>query len=95
MLPLKISLNDIPLIDVVNRYIQAFPAPVSGLMIDVDRTPDDLGIYNIWTYKEQTNDLPQRKMEDLALWLTDMKDFINSSIITGAVQLSERDYVKG
>lgn len=87
----KISLSEIPLIEIVRRYIAMYPAPVPGIVIDVDRHPDQLGVYTIWTYKDQTRDLPQRKTEDLALWLTDMKNFINSAIDKGAVQLDEKE----
>ena len=85
----RISLTDINLIDIVNAYKDAFPAPVRGVRLDVDRYPDDLGIYTIYTHKDDTNSLPQGKMEDLAMWLTDLKNFINASIATGAVQLQE------
>jgi hypothetical protein len=92
----KVSLSDISLYEIVRRYIEAFPSPVPGIVLDVDRYPDSLGIYTIWTYKDQTRDLPTRKQQDLALWLADMKNFINSAIIENvAVQLDEKERAYG
>lgn len=86
----KISLNDIPLVDIVRRYTKMYPAPVPGIILDIERSPDVDGIYTIYTYADQTRDLPTRKMHDFGLWLTNMKNFINSAISDGAVQLDER-----
>lgn len=90
-----ISLSDIPLIEVVRRYLAAFPSPVPGIIIDVDRWPDSMGVYTIWTYKDQTRNLPTGKQQDLGLWLTNMKNFINSAIDDGAVELNEKEVPYG
>lgn len=92
----KVSLSDIPLIEIVRRYIRAFPSPVPGIILDVDRYPDSLNIYTIWTYSDQVADLPDRKAQDLALWLTDMKNFLNSAIRENvAVQLDIKEHPDG
>lgn len=93
--PSKVSLNDMPLIEMVRRYMEAFPSPVPGIILDVDRYPDSLNIYTIWTYAEQLADLSDRKQQDLSLWLGDMKDFLNHAIAENvAIQLDvkERPY---
>ena len=92
----QVSLSDIPLIEIVRRYMEAFPSPVPGIILDVDRYPDSVGIYTIWTYAEQLADLSDRKQQDLSVWLGDMKNFLNQAISDNvAVQLDVKERPHG
>lgn len=88
----SIDLSQISLVHVINRYIEVYPAPYHGLIIDVSKEPDSLGVWSIYNYKENTHEFSDRQREEMWLWLKGLVDFLNANT-SGAVQIVERDKV--
>lgn len=64
-------------VHVINRYIRTFPAPYRGLILDCTTTPDQFGIYTIYTYKDNTHSFSDPQREELWIWLKGMIEFLN------------------
>lgn len=73
-----IDFNEVSPSLAVRKYIEHYPAPYRGLILDVDKQPDPVGIINIYTYKDNTHSFSDAQREELWLWLKGMLDWLNS-----------------
>lgn len=84
-----IDFDEIPPSFAMNKYIQHYPPPYHGLIIDVTRRPDQFGIFSIFTFKDNTHSFSDRQREELWLWLKGMLDWLNSASPRHAFQIEE------
>ena len=73
----------------ISRYMQSYPAPYRGLIMDCEAKPDQFGIFTIFTYKENTHSFSDRQREELWLWLQGLLAWLNSVSSRHAFQTEE------
>ncbi len=84
-----IDFDEIPASLAINKYIQHFPPPYHGLIIDVDRRPDQFGILTLYTYKDNTESFSDPQRESLWQWLKGLLAWLNSASPRHAFQTEE------
>jgi hypothetical protein len=84
----KVDYRQMPLKFVVQKYIDWYPPPYHGLILDI-KGPDELGLWTIYTYKDNTESFSDPKRESLWIWLKGMIEYLNWAAAYGAVQTEE------
>lgn len=84
----KVDYRVLPLKSVVQKYIDYYPPPHHGLILDI-KGPDELGLWTIYTYKDNTESFSDPHRESLWIWLKGMIDYLNFAAAYGAVQTEE------
>ena len=86
---LTIDFDEVPPSFAMSKYVQHYPPPYHGLILDVDRRPDQFGIFTIYTYKDNTESFSDPQRESLWLWLKGMLAWLNSASPRHAFQTEE------
>lgn len=74
-----IDFDEVPASLAMNKYIQFYPPPYHGLILDVTRHPDQFGVFQIFTYKDNTHSFSDPQRESLWQWLQGMLAWLNSA----------------
>lgn len=61
----------------VKKYIETHPAPARGLVLDIVKYPDRVGVR---MYRDNFNNIPDSKQQDMVVWLESVLAAVNASL---------------